>query len=216
MTSLLARIAVAFGLASFVLMAALHALRPDLNPAWHVLSEYAVGKFGFLMALCFLCAGIAAASLIEPLLPYARGRAGRAGLIFLGLASLGLLMAAVFPMDPITTSPDSATFSGTMHEIAGTIGVPAQVLAAIFITLTLRKNAVWWNVRAGLLALTHLTWIGVLLTFVFVAVLMQRHALGGWWMVGWANRLFMAAFCGWVIVAACPLMASARAKVAAV
>jgi hypothetical protein len=37
-----------------VLLAALHLFKPELDPSWHVISEYAIGRYGWLMVLAFL------------------------------------------------------------------------------------------------------------------------------------------------------------------
>ena len=43
------------GAATFaVLLAALHFLKPGLDPSWHFISEYAIGEYGWIMALAFL------------------------------------------------------------------------------------------------------------------------------------------------------------------
>jgi hypothetical protein len=199
-----ARIAFAGGLLSLVLLAALHVLKPDLDPSWHVISEYAVGKHGWVMALCFLSLAIGSASLFVVLLPQVRTIGGRIGLAFLSAAAVGLAMAAIFPMDPITVAPEDATASGRMHGVAGMIGVPGMVVAAVVLSYALRNKPLWAPYRLPLLALGHLTWVSFVLLFVFLAILMQRHAMSGPWVVGWANRLLMLSYDGWVMIAAWP------------
>ncbi len=202
------RLAAAAATAGLVLLVVLHALRPDLNPAWHVLSEYGVGKDAWVMTLYFLCVAISCISLFVALFSKTRNLAVRTGLAFLALAGLGLAMAALFPMDPITTSPDKATFSGMMHELAGTIGVPSQLLAAIILSCALARETLWRRLRVSMLVTASLSWLGVMLLMISIGVLMQHHTFGGPWMVGWANRLFMVAFAGWVIVASRPFAAN--------
>lgn len=114
-------------------------------------------------------------------------------------------MAAIFRMDPITTSPDNATVSGQMHGIAGTIGAPSLVVAAVVLSYVLRKKPLWAPFRLPLLAVAHLTWVSFVLMLVFLAFLMQRHTMSGPWMVGWANRLLMLAYGGWMMIAAWPV-----------
>jgi hypothetical protein len=199
-----ARIAFAGGLLSLVLLAALHVLRPDLDPSWHVISEYAVGDYGSVMALCFLSLAVASASLFVALFPQVRTVGGGIGLAFLLAAAVGLAMAAMFPMDPITVAREDATTSGRMHGVAGAIGVPSMVVTAVVLSYALRKKPLWAPFRLPLLALGHLTWVSFVLMFVFLAILMQRHTMSGPWAVGWANRLFMLAYGGWVMIAAWP------------
>jgi Protein of unknown function (DUF998) len=43
------------GAATFaLLLAALHFIKPELNPSWHFISEYAIGEYGWIMVLAFL------------------------------------------------------------------------------------------------------------------------------------------------------------------
>ena len=46
-----ARFALGAGLGFALLLALLHVLRPDLDPSWRFISEYAVGSFGYLMII---------------------------------------------------------------------------------------------------------------------------------------------------------------------
>jgi hypothetical protein len=200
-----ARVAVAGGLLSLIPLGSLHVLRPDLDPSWHVISEYAVGEYGWLMALCFLSMAIGSASLFVTLLPQVRTVGGRIGLGFLSAAVVGLAMAAMFPMDPIAAAPEGATTSGRMHGVAGAIGVPGMVVSAVVLSYSLKAKPRWAPLRLPLLALAHLTWVSFVLLFIFLAILMQRHTMSGPWKVGWANRLLMYAYGTWVMIAAWPV-----------
>jgi hypothetical protein len=43
------------GAATFVvLLAALHFIKPELDPSWQFISEYAIGDYGWIMLLAFL------------------------------------------------------------------------------------------------------------------------------------------------------------------
>jgi hypothetical protein len=187
------------------LLIALHGLRPDLDPAWHVLSEYAVGNNGWVMKLCFTALGIGCLSLATALFRYATTIGGRTGLAFLLAAALGLLMAAVFPIDPITTAPEDATMTGAMHEIASMIGVLGQIVSSLVLTYAIGGKAPWLSGRRPMLVLAHLVWIGTVLMFIALFAIMQQQSLGGPWLIGWANRLMMFAYMIWLVLAAWPL-----------
>ena len=49
-----ARLALGAGLGFALLLVLLHVLRPDLDPSWRFISEYAIGNFGYLMIIAFL------------------------------------------------------------------------------------------------------------------------------------------------------------------
>jgi hypothetical protein len=43
------------GAATFaILLAALHFIKPELDPSWHFISEYAIGDYGWIMVLALL------------------------------------------------------------------------------------------------------------------------------------------------------------------
>jgi hypothetical protein len=200
-----ARTAFAAGLLSFLLLVVLHAFKSDLDPATHVVSEYALGEYGWMMALCFLSLAIGCASLFVALRSEVRSLGGKIGLAFLAAAAVGLTMAAMFPMDPITIKPEDATTSGRMHGVSGMIGIPSLVIAAVLLSVALRRHPWWTRVRFPLIALAHLSWISVTLMFAFLAILIREGTGGLGGLMGWANRLLMLAYCGWVMVAAWPM-----------
>lgn len=41
------------GIAFLVILACLHFLKPEISPMWRMISEYEIGKFGFLMSIAF-------------------------------------------------------------------------------------------------------------------------------------------------------------------
>ncbi len=100
----------------FVLaLLALHVVRPDLALSRSMISQYAVGPSGSLMASAFVAAALALASLSLGLLrlgPKAPG--ARAAEVLFGIAVIGLLTSAAFPMD-IRPPP---TLSGKLHGIS--------------------------------------------------------------------------------------------------
>jgi hypothetical protein len=203
-----ARVAFASGLASILLLLALHVLKPDLDPSWHMLSEYALGEHGWVMALFFILLSLACASLLVALLPFADTMKGRIGLLLLAASAVGLAMAAIYPMDPINVPPESASHSGRMHGVSAMIGMPGMILAAIVLAFALRSKPLWAPRRGPLMTMAHLTWIGAVLMAVLMTFLIQQGLDGPGGYVGWANRLLVLAFCGWLLITARPLARS--------
>jgi hypothetical protein len=95
----------AIALACFALLvvtlAALHVLRPENDPLTRRLSEYAVGRFGYLMTAAFLLAGAGLVGLWDALgravTPSLWLRLGRSALLAAGAANL---LMAVFTAQP--------------------------------------------------------------------------------------------------------------------
>src|SRR5262245_43338420 len=90
------------GIVYFVIViVTLHFLRPDLNPVSRPTSEYAVGRYGFLMATAFFSMSIVSFSLLIGLYKgLDRPAQSRVGLLLLGIWGAGVLVAMSFPINP--------------------------------------------------------------------------------------------------------------------
>lgn len=152
-----ARAAIGGAALAFVALAALHVLKPEVRPSRNMSSLYALGRHGWVMALCFAAFGAAGACLFAALIGYVPSLFGRVGLAFLLAAAGGLVMVARFPMDPVSTPREQMSFSGRMHGVLFLIGVLSQLLAALLLSLALRNQAS--HSTLPLLALTAVIWL---------------------------------------------------------
>ena len=121
-TALAPRLAAAGALAVALILLALHAVKPELEPSWRFVSEYAIGRHGWIMKLAFLIWAASCAALASALKREVRTRPGRAGVAVLMIVSAALVVAGLFPQDPVTAKPDEVSTSGTIHAIASMIG----------------------------------------------------------------------------------------------
>jgi hypothetical protein len=195
----------AIGAAGLALLAlgALHILRPDLDPSRQMISEYAIGRFGWFMTVCFALFAAASGSLFVALMGNTSTLVGRTGLIFLLVAATGLATGAAFRTDPISTASDAMTFSGRMHGVSFMIGVPGVLSATLLLSLALRTNEAW--VGLPLLLLTAIIWLSLAVMAIAIVVTMRHLGVYLSSIVGWTNRLFMAGYTLWVIVVAWPM-----------
>src|SRR5262245_13836709 len=92
-------------------LAILHILKPDVHPFRNMISFYALGRHGWIMALCFAAFSAARACLFAALVAHVPSLLGGMGSAFLLLASVGFAMAARFPMDPVSTPSAQRSFS---------------------------------------------------------------------------------------------------------
>ena len=198
-----ARLAAVSGLLFIVLFAVLHLLKPDLDPSWRPISEYALGPFGWLMTIGFLTLAIACVSLVVAIASQVKTWPGRVGLAGLGLAGLGFLIAGVFPTDPVTTAPEDLTATGMLHTIGPVLadGIP---LAAILVGWCLaRRNPNWASARGWLLAGAILAVSAfLLLTVSLMTLLPPSGMLGPDVPTGWQGRFLMVAYAGWIVIVA--------------
>ena len=70
-------------------LAALHVVRPDLNPSSTMISQYARGPHGWAMGLCFAAFAASSACLFALLVTHMPPLVGRIGLALLLAASVG-------------------------------------------------------------------------------------------------------------------------------
>jgi hypothetical protein len=197
-----------FVTAALALMAltALHVLKPDVHPARTMISQYALGRYGWVMALFFGGLAAASACLFAALIPHASSALGWTGLALLLAAAVGLAMAARFPMDPVSTPPAQMSFSGRMHGVAFMIGVPCQLLAVLLLSLVLGKQPSQASLL--LLALTAVIWLSLAVVITVMLIVgpgKSPNPDGPERFLGWPNRLFMVAYGVWLMVAAWPM-----------
>jgi Protein of unknown function (DUF998) len=181
-------------------LATLHILKPDIHPSRNMISLYALGRHGWVMALCFAAFAVATACLFAALVAHVSSLLGGIGLAFL------LAMAARFRMDPASTPPAQMSFSGKMHGVSFLIGVPCQILAVLLLSVALGNHTSYASLL--LLGLTAIIWVslGVMIAImVMVGPGKAPNPNGPERFLGLPNRLFMVSYGMWLIVVAWPI-----------
>lgn len=197
-----ARLSFAAAAMFVVLLAALHVIEPEFDPSWRFISEYALGRYGWVMALAFLSLAASYVALFIAIHAQLRTIIGRIGLATLLISAAGFAMAGIFTTDPITTSPDAATTNGNLHNLGGTLGL-AMPFAAAIISWNLAHNPAWSSARGLLLWAAG---IAVASTVGFIMFLMAVVPSDGKFgpnvPVGWPGRIEILAYCAWLMVVA--------------
>jgi hypothetical protein len=175
-----------------------------------MVSEYANGRYGWVLSLMFLTWGLSTWALAACLAPDLRGVAGRFGLAMLVVAGAGEAMASVFDINhPV------------MHGVAGLLGVVGLPIAATAIAVSLPRASGWTGTRGMLRAWAAATWL-VLAALIGSLVqfgVSMRDAMGHTpqhapsalpggviAVVGWANRLLVIVYLTWAIAVAISAM----------
>lgn len=201
-----AHLAIAAAVATPLLLVCLRVLSPEFDPSYRLISEYALGGYGWLLSLTFLAWGVSSCALALAIRSRVRTRGGRVGLAFLVVAGVGQAMASVFDIR-----------NDLMHNLAGALGILGLPVAAMLVTVSLGHNDDWASARRRLLVLAHLTWISRILLVVTFVLLVSSfmatygslpnqapaalpHGVIG--LVGWADRLLVVADCAWVAAVA--------------
>ena len=163
MTMVLALLTIV-GIADFLLnVAVLHFVRPDVNPVLDPMSNYAVGPYGFLLTAADIGLGLAALALTCGLyLSIAPPGRSYVGLFLLGLYSVSVLLAGIFPID---VGGETTTF-GIIHNIVGNISFFGFPIAVILLSLGMGRDERWRSFRRTALALSVLVVLTVILTIV--------------------------------------------------
>jgi hypothetical protein len=177
----LARVAAATALFYLVVLAMLHVLPTEVDPATDPVSDYAVGDYGTLSVLATLGVGLGALALTAVLHP--TGRRSTVGLVLLAVFGLAKVMQAFFPIDV----GDETTASGTIHNVFGTVAFFTLPVAALLLSRS-----------RGRVELV----IAVLLIVAMLGVFVS-DAVGGY---GIAQRVFLVLSSIWVLVTAVGLL----------
>jgi hypothetical protein len=150
------------GIADFLLnIAALHFVRPDVNPVLEPMSNYAVGPYGFLFTAADIGSALAALALMVGLyLGIAPPGRSYVGLFLLGLYGVSELLAGIFPIDVGA----EATTVGAIHNIVGNIAFFAFPVGVILLSLGMGKDERWRSLRLPALALASVIVLTVILT----------------------------------------------------
>lgn len=183
-------------------LVALHLLSPQFHPSWRMVSEYANGSHGWVLAVVFLTWALGSFALAFALYPYVSGWIGVMGLVFLLLAGVGEAMGGVFDINH------------RLHGAAFGIGVPALPIAAILLTLSMRRSGLDMPAWSAALPILSVVVMALSMMMLFSAlksagITMSAGSqplpalpdgVSGW--NGWANRLLFVVYYLWVILAA--------------
>lgn len=196
---------IAFAVAFLAILFSLHFLEPEFDPAWRMISEYELGRFGWMMRLAFFCWGgsiLALTITIWPSLQLASGTISRWWFILIALALFG---AGIFKTDPITNLTNS--WVNALHRICGTIVIFTFPIAATIAISSLLHSPSWLGNQGLLIFGTALTWIG-LITFLG-SIIMARvkdptagEPGGPHIYQGWPNRFMVVIYAIWIMIIA--------------
>jgi hypothetical protein len=199
-----ARLSFITAIISLVLIAALHFIKKDMEPSWHMVSEYAIGDHGWVMKLAFFSWGISCITLASAVRYQIKTLSGRIGLVLLFIVGISIVMAGVFVMDPPTASKDEMTTHGNLHGLTSMIGIPGHAIAAVLISFSLSRNPAWASAKSSLKWSAHFTWISlvVMIGSIFIMLGKTQGKFDPEALIGWPNRILVFAYCSWLIVVA--------------
>jgi hypothetical protein len=201
-----ARASIAAAISFQALLFALIFLRPELDPYWHTISEWAIGSWGRLMQIAFLISAASYSLLILLIRPLIKGVVGKLGLFLLAICAVALIGAGLFVTDPLTTPPDQMTVCGMIHSICAQVQLMLLPVAALLINLSLAKrDAKLPSTRKALVIagfVPLIAFIGFVIHLTLYVIPLGDHAYGPNVPLGWPLRLVLLAYMVWLIVMA--------------
>ena len=188
-----------------ILLIVLIFLRPDLDPSWRTISEWAIGPHGWIMSGAFLISALSYAALFVMLRSQLQGTIGRIGLAILLICVIGATGAGIFTTDPMPLRPPLSTI-GTLHVVFGTGQLVLLPFAALLINLSLaRRNQTWARARWVLVWTAALPLFGfgafVLYSAIFVFP-MGPGAYDPGVNIGWPPRFAFFTYMLWLVTLA--------------
>jgi hypothetical protein len=184
-----------------ILLLAVIFIRPELNPARKPISEYAIGRHGWVMVLAFLTAAVSYGCLFVAVRPLVRGATGRVGRGILGACVVGTAGVGVFVADPVQTPLTQLTTIGRLHIICGLGALVLLPFAALLINLDVA--------RANPATAPILRWTaglplgGLMLQWILSLVVPPE---------GWPPRALFLTYATWLVVLAANIRRGARAS----
>jgi hypothetical protein len=191
------------GVTSLLSLLALHFTSPEFKPSWRMVSEYAMGKYKWILTLFFFMWGASSLFLSIGLLQLVSGFWAYFGTLLLGISGVGAICGGLFDVNH------------KKHGLAFALGVPPLPIAALILTYHLLNAKI--ITQTSTLIVAHSTWISVLLMAGTMILMFSGFKKAGVkWdkdsppppevpkgviaLGGYANRLLVFCFIFWVIL----------------
>jgi hypothetical protein len=117
-------------------------LQPMYDPMTRTISELAVGRYGALQISAFVVLGLSLWALPAGMWRRVRATlASRAALVLLLACGASSFVAAAFPTD--LRGAMAATLSGSIHEIAASVGYSCLITAMLLFSWHFRRDRSW-------------------------------------------------------------------------
>jgi hypothetical protein len=188
----------------------LHFLKRELDPSWRMISEYEIGRFGWMMRLAFFCWGASVLALLIAIWPSLRSLSGVISRGWLVVIVTALFGAGIFKTNPITENTPNLV--NTIHTICGAIVILTFPIAASLVVNSLLKNYLWLAGEGQLIFVTVLAWIGMVAYFSSIIISGIKNPatvkspsaekFGPHVQQGWPNRIMVVIYMIWLITVA--------------
>jgi hypothetical protein len=182
-----------------ILLFLLHFLEPEFNPVKNLISEYELGKYGWVMSLAFMSMGFAIftmlySSSISPI--NKKYQFGKWWLIIIGIAYFG---AGIFyPYVPTNTA-------SMLHGIFGIIIIATSPIAYSIYSSGLLQSNEYKDENKRIIFSVLLAWFGLITfmgsTMILGVVMQPVDRTTAYLPIGWQNRFMIVTYGIWIIIA---------------
>lgn len=182
-----------------ILLALLHLIDSNVNPKWQPISEYALGKMGWLMNIAFCSLGVSFLGLGYYIVKNIPRLGSKVGGWLLIVSSVGNFIAAIWNTDPAGTTAEQMTTSGQIHSsAAGLLGF--MVLATLFILYQFYRQEVLNKYKNKIFIITALLWLFEISLIVTLGVFLSKTngILTPETAVGWLGRVVIVCCAIWI------------------
>jgi hypothetical membrane protein len=164
----LASLSIATAVTYQLLLLVLIFLRPDLPVYSTTISEWAIGKYGWLMQIAFFISAVSYLLLFATLKDEIKGKIGKIGIALLFICFLGTVGVGIFITNPYP--PDLRIIKTLIHTTAGALAMVLYPIAILLITINIsNRNETWAKYR------TMLKTIGFLPVLAFAGFIVQLN-----------------------------------------
>lgn len=205
--SILAILTIASATCSLVSLLALHFTSPEYQPSWRMISEYAYGKYKWLLTLFFFGWGTSSILLAVLLLSIVTSMWAKAGILFLFISGIGAIMGGLFDV------------KHKHHGLSFSLGVPTLIIGSLLIAYNIVSLEGWQVYQSKILWGSHFVWISCIGMGVSMGVMFSGFQKAGIaWdkdaeppkdvpkgviaLGGYANRILVLCYIGWNIMIA--------------
>lgn len=202
-----------FAAAFLVILAIVHVVERELTIG-HLISEYELGRHGWLMSLAFVTLGMSSVTFSLAIRHEVATRAGRIAAGWLRAIALAYVGGAVFLPDSAAgfTTPTSVTPSvaGYLHGACGIIVIVGSPLAFTLLGRSVARDPEWRAVARRVRCVTVVPWLGLLsfgaslVGFAFTQPQTRARMLAVI-LVTVTNRVLIVSYCVWLMVMALTL-----------
>jgi len=192
---------------SLLALVVLHFVSPEFKPSWRMISEYAMGKHKGTLTMFFFCWGLSSIFLSLLLWNKVTTIWGTVGVILLFTSAIGEIMGGLFDV------------KHKHHGLAFLLGIPTLPVAALLVGYDLIHAPGMEENASSIVLSSHAPWISFVVMGASMAIMFAGFKKAGIPMgpnaeppetvppgvvaiAGYANRLLVICYVGWLIIIA--------------